>query len=348
MHGSKLNRATTTQSGRRRNSCLAKYFPSKGLSMALNLLKTVSEFLEQNPGEKFGARQIAEWIYETYPSECKAKQERSTATVFPLDTEKALLQQIVAEIGSQRPRLQKKFPNIKTTEGRPRKFYFTTQSDVTEVEEAERETTNSKSSSVHDASIKEHDLYPLLSKFLYSDLEVYSKRIDEKRSHNSRGPNGNKWLYPDIVGMEDLSKYWHREIKDCAQQYSDKKTKLWSFEVKILVNRSNIREVFFQSVSNSSWANFGYLVASEIEGSDTLKELRMLSSLHGIGFIRLDTDNPAESQIMIPAKERSEIDWDTANRLAEENKDYLDYIKLVRQFYQTGDVRISDWGLLNV
>ena len=49
-------------------------------------------------------------------------------------------------------------------------------------------------------------------------------------------------------------------------------------------------------------ANFGYLVASEIEGEDTLKELRMLSSLHGIGFIELNAETPSESQIMIPAK----------------------------------------------
>ena len=71
-----------------------------------------------------------------------------------------------------------------------------------------------------------------------------------------------------------------------------KKTKLWSFEVKMLVNRSNIREVFFQTVSNSSWSNFGYLVASEIEGTDTLKELRILSSLHGIGIYSIRYRKP--------------------------------------------------------
>jgi len=118
--------------------------------------------------------------------------------------------------------------------------------------------------------------------------------------------------------------------------------------VKLLINRSNVREVFFQTVSNSSWANLGYLVAGEIQGANTLKELRMLSSLHGIGFIRLDTDNPSESQIMIPAEEKSKIDWDTANRLADENKDFLEYIKLIRQFYQTGEVKNSDWDNRNV
>jgi hypothetical protein len=267
--------------------------------MALNLAKTVFECLQQNPGQKFTAREIANWIFQTYPDECHQKQKRSTATVNPLDNETALLQQIVAEIGSQRPRLQKRYPEVKTTEGRPRKYYFTEATDSAEIDHAESHEA-SPASNINGSIVKEHDLYPILSEFLWSELELYSKRIDEKRSRNSRGAGGNKWLYPDLVGMEDLSGEWHREIKDCVQQYADKKTKLWSFEVKILINRSNVREVFFQAVSNSSWANFGYLVASEIEGADTLKELRMLASLHGIGFIRLDAQNPSESQIMIP------------------------------------------------
>ncbi|QBQ53399.1 COG2958 family protein [Nitrosococcus wardiae] len=313
--------------------------------MALNLAKTVVNFLAQKPEEKFTARQIAEWVIETYPTECREKQKRSRATAIPLDTQAALLNQIVAEIGSQRPRLQKKYPQIKTTEGRPRKYYFTEKSDSDEIENAEIPERIDTVASEKNTPIKEQDLYPLLSEFLWSELEIYSKRIDEKRSSNARGPGGNKWLYPDLVGMEDLSADWNREIRDCVQQYADKKTKLWSFEVKILINRSNVREVFFQTVSNSSWANLGYLVASEIEGAETLKELRMLSSLHGIGFIRLDADNPAESQVMIPANERSEVDWHTANRLAAENKDFMAYIKLIRQFYQTGDVRVSDWDV---
>ena len=144
--------------------------------------------------------------------------------------------------------------------------------------------------------------------------------------------------------MKALSGDWKREIKDCVQQYADKQTKLWSFEVKRQISHSNVRQMFFQAVSNSSWANFGYLVASEIKGTDTLKELRMLASLHGIGFILLNAETPSKSQIMIPAKERSEIDWDTANRLTQESEDFLDYIELISQFYQTGGkIRQSDW-----
>jgi len=69
----------------------------------------------------------------------------------------------------------------------------------------------------------------------------------------------------------------------------------------------------------------------------------MLSSLHGIGCIRLDAQQPTESQIMIPARERSQIDWANANRLAEENKDFRHYIKRIRHFYQTGELDILQW-----
>jgi len=158
----------------------------------------------------------------------------------------------------------------------------------------------------------------------------------------------NRWLYPDVVAMEDLGAEWLQEVRDCVNQYSDKRTKLWSFEVKLLLNRSNVRECFFQAVSNSSWANLGYLVAAEIEGQDTLKELRMLFAAHGVGLIKLDADKPAESEVLIPARERDEIDWDMANRLATENRDFLEYVKLVKQFYQTGEARLTDWDVPEV
>lgn len=35
-------------------------------------------------------------------------------------------------------------------------------------------------------------MYPLLSLYLWEEFGVYSKRIDEKRSLNKRGPNGNR------------------------------------------------------------------------------------------------------------------------------------------------------------
>lgn len=308
----------------------------------LSLSEKVVACLRSQVEKKFTSRQIAEWIYKTYPDECRAKQKRSSARAIPLDTEEALITQISAEIASQRPIVIKNNPCIKITEGRPRAYYWTEKTEAEEIAQAEN-PQNSDNASKQGNAPREHDLYPLLSDFLFDELDVYSLRIDEKRSSNTRGLRGNQWLFPDLVGLENLSSDWDREIRDCVRQYADKRTRLWSFEVKLLINGSNVREVFFQTVSNSSWANFGYLVATEIEGSNTLKELRILSGLHGIGLIHLNSDVPSESTIVIPAKERYEIDWNVANRLAMENKDFLEYIKLIRQFYQTGEMRESDW-----
>jgi hypothetical protein len=312
--------------------------------MALNLAKAILDCLKQRPDEKLSARQIAEWIFQTYPSECQEKKSNSRSNYLKTDAD--LVQQLVAEIGSRRPDLQKREPNLKTTEGRPRKYYYSTMSDVAEVSAAENIDVAPVADAA-EAKIDEHALYPLLSLYLSDELGVYSKRIEEKRSSNKRGPNGNRWLYPDLVGMEDLGAEWHREVRDCVNQYSDKRTKLWSFEVKLLINRSNVRECFFQAVSNSSWANFGYLVAAEIEGQETMKELRMLFGAHGIGLIKLDVENPAESQVLIPARERDKIDWDMANRLGNENRDFLEYLKLIKQFYQTGEARLADWDAVD-
>ena len=308
--------------------------------MSLNLRNTVHKFLMERPEQKFTARQISNWILEEYPVECEQKKKSS----IYIRTDADLITQLVSEIGSQRPTIQKRHPGVKTTEGRPRQFYWTRKTDEAEVTEAETPNAEDRTSAAG-ASRKESDLYPSLSEYLWSDLRIYSRRIDEKKSSNKHGPRGNKWLYPDLVGMEDLTSDWHQEIKGVVKEYADKKTKLWSFEVKKLLNRSNVREAFFQTVSNSSWANFGYLVAEQVEGVETLKELRMLFSLHGIGIIKIDPENPAESQILIPARERLGVDWATCNRLAQENKDFLQFIKLVRQFHQTGDPRPKDWDL---
>src|SRR5256885_806692 len=102
--------------------------------MALNLAKAVLGYLKERPDEKLTARQIAEWIFVTFPDECQAKKQSSQF----VSTDAELVQQLVAEISSQRPRLQKRHPELKTTEGRPRKYYYSEKSDVAEVAAAER------------------------------------------------------------------------------------------------------------------------------------------------------------------------------------------------------------------
>lgn len=308
--------------------------------MAINLRQTVVDFLKSKAEERFSAREIAQWIFENFSEACEEKRQQSKQD---LTSDLALIQQLSAEISTNRGDIQKRHPQVKTTESRPRQYYYSTLSDKDEVARVESGDPQAKGQTGKMPELLEHGLYPLLCTYLHTEFHIFPKRIDEKRSSNKQGPNGNKWLYPDIVGMEDLSAEWDTEVRECVGQYGDKRARLWSFEVKLLLNRSNVREAWFQTVSNSSWANMGYLVAKEIEGDDTMKELRMLSASHGIGLIRLNAENPNESEILIPARERAEIDWNVCNRLTTENKDFRFFIKLVRQFHQTGDPRSGDW-----
>lgn len=306
-----------------------------------SITKFVPEFLKSNPDTRFTARQIASWIMETYPTAVETKRQASSARKIPLDTDDAMLQQIVAEIGAQRKSLENRH-SVRTTEGRPRKFFYSEKTDEEEVIDASpSDVLNIPTKQI--VNFSEQDLYPFFREYLEEELQVNCKRIDERKSTNNRGAQGNRWLFPDIVGMEDLSQHWDREVIDCAKEYSDKKTKLWSFELKLKVNSTNLRESFFQAVSNSSWANLGYLVAVEFQGTETLRELRLLSGLHGIGVMRFDPEDFSSSEILIPSRERAEIDWGTVNRIVQQNPDFKDYIRLVRQFYQTGDRLASMW-----
>lgn len=313
--------------------------------MRLNLRQTVVDFLKARPEERFTARQIAQWIFENLREACEEKRRNSQQN---LADDAALVQQLIAEISANRPEIQKRFPQLRTTETRPRRYYWSSASDEAEIERAEAYVRHAEKGKAVDATFREHGLYPLLCRYLHGELGLYPKRIDEKRASNRCGPNGNKWLYPDLVAMEDIGAEWDKEIRACVEQAGAQRARLWSFEVKLLLNRSNVREAWFQAVSNSSWANFGYLVAAEVEGSETMKELRLLAASHGIGLILLDAENPAESEIRIPARERPDIDWDTCNRLTQENADFRDFVSWVRQFHQTDNARVGNWDLPKV
>ncbi|MFT8431549.1 hypothetical protein [Acetobacter orientalis] len=306
-----------------------------------HLNKVTARCLKEHFGEKLTARDIALWIYTNYPKECAAKQERSKN----ITTEAALIQQLVAEIGAHRPQLFKAYNQIRTTEDRPRLYYWTDQSEQQQVEKIESLQRDKNSLPAEPfLQLLEAHLYPRLGQFLSIDSELYTQRIDEKRSSNKRGPHGNHWLYPDLVAFEDLTRHWASSIiKNCVTEVRARRFRLWSFEVKILLNRSNVREAYFQTVSNSSWANFAYLAANEIEGPETLKELRILNALHGVGLIRIDKNDPSESEILIPARERLEIDWTNCDRLASENTDFSSVIHRVWEFHRTGSIKVDEW-----
>ncbi len=66
---------------------------------------------------------------------------------------------------------------------------------------------------------------------------------------------------------------------------------------------------------------------------------------HNIGLIRLNKENPSESQILIPAIENDDLDWNMINRISEENPDFKEFVNRITEFYQTGKIKEKEWNI---
>lgn len=187
----------------------------------------------------------------------------------------------------------------------------------------------------------EKDLHALLTYFLKASphFECVAKTINEKVSH--RGKKGeNEWLHPDMVGVHFSFDDYNEQTKKLINRFNIVKCDLFSFEIKKKVTFSTLRQYYFQAVSNSSWANEGYLVALEYgDDSDLMEEMQRLANSFGIGFIKLNPDYVEESEILVQADHKDELDWDTINKLAEKNKDFAQLIDFITEDLQVGKIK---------
>jgi hypothetical protein len=172
----------------------------------------------------------------------------------------------------------------------------------------------------------ERDLHKVLTYYAYTFMHLYTKTIyHEKSKRKEKG--ANEWLHPDIVGYYFPLKDWEKQVLDFSANTGSTPVRLYSFEMKKELDFANIRAAFFQAVSNSSWANEGYLVASNIsEDMEFLDEIKRLSASFGIGIIKIDINSPDDSKIIFPAKYKSELDWDTINKICDENPDFQEFL----------------------
>lgn len=178
----------------------------------------------------------------------------------------------------------------------------------------------------------ERDLHPLLVKFadtFYHFRGAKLKTIFHENSHrNKRGYN--KWIHPDLVGVyfsfNDKIREYEKVVIDFQNDFAITATKLFSFEMKIKLDIGNLREYYFQAVSNSSWANEGYLVTLKLD-EEVIDEVRRLANSFGIGLIKLEPDNIEGSQIVVQATTKKELDIDAMDRLASENRDFSDFLQ---------------------
>lgn len=181
---------------------------------------------------------------------------------------------------------------------------------------------------------KEADLHQFVAYYSRTYFKAYTKTI-----RHAAGPKKEfgEWVHPDMIGVYYSVEDWKTEVLDLSAAIGTPAIKLYSFEIKKSLSFANLREAFFQAVSNSSWANEGYLAAAEISSDEDFRaELRRLSAAFGIGILSISLDDPDASEILAPARENA-IDWDTLNKLTI-NKDVTDLLKRIKNDLQTKEV----------
>lgn len=186
------------------------------------------------------------------------------------------------------------------------------------------------------AEYLEKDLHPFVVYYGFNYLKAYLKTIHHNKSNKKEF---GEWVHPDIVGCYFPFGDWKDEVVEISSLMGNTAIKLFSFELKRELTFANLREVFFQAVSNSSWAHEGYLAAVEISNDDDFNnELERLSTSFGIGVIRIDIEDPDSTTTIFPAKTKDFIDWETINKLTF-NPDFRDLLKRIKIDIQSREVR---------
>ncbi|EQD93586.1 HrgA like protein [Helicobacter pylori PZ5026] len=191
----------------------------------------------------------------------------------------------------------------------------------------------------------ERDLHPFLTYMAFhnENLKCYTKTIFHEESVKS--PKGmDRWLYPDMVGVRFL----HAELSNenliaFSKKFDTLPVKLVSFELKKEISVNNCRECYFQAISNSSWANEGYLVGRHIDthNPQLMDLLKRLHASFGIGVIDLRTDED-KSAILLNAKYKEKIDYTMAQELSDKNPKFSGFLKSVVDYDPAHSYRYKD------
>jgi hypothetical protein len=233
-----------------------------------------------------------------------------------------------ATLGAQLYVSAKSNPNniFSLTNSRPKRFYLTSlKSKINFDKNIQEKSTSSPIKKKH--SFKEIDLHPFLTYYASLYLKVATKTINHLNSSKSEF---GEWVHPDMVGCYFPFNEWKSEVYDLSSSIGNVTISLFSFELKRELNFGNLRSSFFQTVSNSTWANESYLVAAEISNEEEFtKELTRLSSAFGIGVIKLNIEEPDSTEIILPAKIRETLDWDTIDKLTM-NNDFTEFLTRIK------------------
>ncbi len=247
-----------------------------------------------------------------------------------------------ATLGARLYVISRDNPNsgFKTIGKSPKRFYLKGKKytiDFKEYEEGKTEEETNISTNLQTINYLEKDLHPFLAHFAFYSQNCYCKTINHSKSNKK---SFGEWVHPDMVGCVFPIDDWDNEVLELSSAVGNTSVKFISYELKKELNLSTLREKFFQTVSNSTWANESYIVAADInKNEDFLSELARLSSSFGIGVIELDINDPNSSSILFPAKTREYLDWETINKLTVMNTDFKQFIKRVRTDLKSNEIR---------
>ena len=228
--------------------------------------------------------------------------------------------------------LNSNFIKIQT---KPVRFYLKDLPQNYDINLLEKQSVEKTSKKIKDYS--ERDLHPLLSYYLYTYFSIYTKTIFHE---NSKKKAFSQWQHPDIVGVFYPMEQLETDVFDIINFTGNQPVKIYSYELKKTLDFSNLRESYFQAVSNSSWANEGYLVASEIDRSDDfMSEIRRLSNSFGIGLILLDINNPDDSEILLDARQKEILDLEMMNKISQINPNFKEFLTRIKTDLNSKEIR---------
>lgn len=180
--------------------------------------------------------------------------------------------------------------------------------------------STSSSQNVQPKSFDERSLHKLFCSFLRT-RNIYAKTIYHEKS-STRIDSAQKWVHPDIVGVQ-FEEFKNDATLSLLKATEPKETvHIYSYELKRKIDSDyTLKQCYFQALSNSSWANFGYLVAFEIN-EDLDEEMERLNNAFGIGIILMQAN---DSKILYPAREKA-LDYNTIEKLNNLNSDFCSFI----------------------
>lgn len=183
---------------------------------------------------------------------------------------------------------------------------------------------------------EERALHKLLNTYL-KHSDIFAKTIFHEQSNVK--DNNQIWTHPDMVGVKFLNLQTKASQNFLKSINRVDTFKITSYELKKEINSdSDLKKAYFQAVSNSSWANYGYLVAYDVSDS-LIEEMGRLNQSFGIGIIELNP-NPYQSKVLFQSVYRN-LDFTTIDKLCKINNEFEKFIELIEKLLTASEKYVT-------